>query len=451
MDKNFSILIVDDEKDMRESLQELLQMDGYKVVETESAAEALLLYKHSPFDLVLSDIIMPEMDGIELLKKLKEIDPTVSIILITGYSSIEGAIEAIKLGAEDYFTKPFKAIEIRKTIDRIYNNKYLTEQNERLKQGILRTEFPEIIGKSNSIQKILEDIRTVAKSDVSVLITGESGSGKELVANAIHQSSLRKDEPFIPINCAAVPKDLLESEFFGHEKGSFSGAVKRKYGIFEIANKGTLFLDEIGEMPIDLQAKLLRTVETKKIRRIGNTELTPIDIRIVCSTNRNLKDEIKEGNFREDLFFRLATFQINVPPLRSRLTDIPLLINNYLSKKGEKLFEIPKEIMDSLQTYNWPGNVRELENIIERILLLAKIKPLDLNVLPEEIRETNYQHPVSSEDDEQFIQSLEEIEKKHIIKAYQYCKGNKVQTAKILKIGLKTLYRKLEKFSISYQ
>lgn len=450
MNKNFSILVVDDEKDMRESLKDLLELDGYKVVESETAAEAISLYKYSPFDLVLSDIIMPKMDGIELLRKLKEIDQNASVILITGYSSIEGAIEAIKLGAEDYFTKPFKAIEIRKTIDRLYSAKYLSEQNEKLKQGILRTDFPEIIGNSSAINSVFDDINTVAKSDVSVLIYAESGAGKELVANAIHKSSDRCNEPFIPINCAAVPKDLLESEFFGHEKGAFSGAVKRKYGIFEIANKGTLFLDEIGEMPIDLQAKLLRTVETKVIRRIGSTDLTPIDIRIVCSTNRNLKNEIKLGNFREDLYFRLATFQITVPPLRERVDDIPLLIANFFKKKGLKKIEFPETIIKTMQNYNWPGNVRELENIIERIILLSKIRPIEMSFLPDEIRSKSFTDVNFEKPSADTIESLENVEKEYIRKIYLHCKGNKVRTAKILGIGLKTLYRKLEKFSIEF-
>ncbi len=448
MHRNFNILIVDDEKDMRDSLKDLLELDGYSVDTSDSGFSALEMYKHSPYDIVLSDIMMPKMDGIELLRKLKDIDPNVSVILITGYSSIQGAIEAIKLGAEDYFTKPFKAIEIRKTIERIYNTKYLSEQNEKLKQGILRTDFPNIIGDSDAIHDIFNDIKTVAQSDVSVLITGESGSGKELVANAIHQYSDRNSEPFIPINCAAVPKDLLESEFFGHEKGSFSGAVKRKYGIFEIANKGTLFLDEIGEMPIDLQAKLLRTVETKVIRRIGSTEMTPINIRIVCSTNRDLKEEITKGNFREDLFFRLATFQITVPPLRQRVSDIPLLLENYLKKRGINNLDFPDQIIKALQSYNWPGNVRELENVVERIILLSRLRPIDISFLPDEIRQGNFK-PTKTTASYGNNTSLEEVERDHIKRVYLHCNGNKVKTSKILGIGLKTLYRKLDKYEIS--
>jgi len=447
MQRAFHILIVDDEADMRDSLRELLNREGYQVSEAANGLLALEKITETSIDLIISDILMPEMDGLTLLKKIKESDSDAAVILITGYSSIQGAIEAIKFGAEDYFTKPFNVIEIKKTIERIYNKKNLIRKNEMFKQEILRKEFPRIIGRSKTIHALLEHIKNVADSNVSVLITGESGVGKELVAQAIHKSSLRNREPFIPINCAAVPKDLLESEFFGHEKGAFSGAINRKYGIFEIAHKGTLFLDEIGEMPYELQAKLLRTVETKQLRRIGGSEIIEVDIRILCSTNRDLKQEISDRKFREDLYFRLATYTIFVPPLRARRDDIPLLINNFLQKKGRSNLKINDNIIHKMISYDWPGNVRELENVLERLLIISRGKKIELKHLPQEILEAqeNKDSGLRTTDDHS-IRSLEEIEKEHIMKTFKQCAGNKVKTAQILGIGLKTLYRKLEKY-----
>ncbi len=449
MSNIFRILIVDDEIDMRESLQELLTREGYFIDEVANGKNALEKYSKNKYDLVISDIIMPEMDGIELLKNLKDIDPEVIVILITGYSSIQGAINAIKLGAEDYFTKPFKAVEIKKVIRRIYENKNLTQRNELLTQQIMRSDFPEIIGKSRVIRNLKKDINTVADSNVTVLITGESGTGKELVARALHQTSLRKNTPFVPINCAAVPNDLLESEFFGHEKGAFSGALKRKYGIFEVAENGTLFLDEIGEMPYALQAKLLRTVETKKIRRIGGTEQIYIDLRLICSTNRDLKEEIKEKRFREDLYFRLSTYIIFIAPLRDRKEDIPLIIENFIQKKRIPNMIIPPDTLDTLMAYDWPGNIRELENVLERILLISKGQAPTPDSLPADIRNANHLDSVIPDTTSGKILTLEELERDYIEKIYRICKGNKVKTAKSLDIGLKTLYRKLNKFAIN--
>jgi DNA-binding NtrC family response regulator len=447
MKKAFHILIVDDEADMRDSLRELLNREGYQVSEAANGLLALQKIRENSIDLIISDILMPEMDGLTLLKKVKETDSDAAVILITGYSSIQGAIEAIKFGAEDYFTKPFNVIEIKKTVERIYNSKNLIRKNEMFKQEILRKEFPGIIGRSDAIHNVLEHIKNVADSNVSVLITGESGVGKELVAQAIHKSSLRNKEPFIPINCAAVPKDLLESEFFGHEKGSFSGAINRKYGIFEIAHKGTLFLDEIGEMPYELQAKLLRTVETKQLRRIGGSEIIEVDIRILCSTNRDLKQDINDKKFREDLYFRLATYTILVPPLRERRNDIPLLINNFLKKKGILDLKINENLINLMMSYDWPGNVRELENVLERLLIISKGKMIELKHLPQEIlkAEKSKDSGLRTADDNR-IKPLEEIEKEHIMNTFNYLEENKVKTAHSLGIGLKTLYRKLEKY-----
>ncbi len=448
MKTDFKILVVDDEESMRDALKQLLKREGYTVDVAENAAEAIKKFKKENHDLVVSDIMMPEIDGIELLKRLKKISQDVIVILITGYASIDSAVQAIKIGAEDYFTKPFKNVEILKVVDRIYKNQSLSRQNELLKQEILRQDIPEIVGQSTKIKKIISDIKMVADSDIPVFISGESGTGKELVARAVHDLSERKNEPFVPINCAAVPDNLLESEFFGHEKGAFSGAIIRKYGLFEVADNGTLFLDEIGEMPQSLQAKLLRTVETMQLRRIGGTVQISVNLRIVCSTNRDIQKEIEEGRFRSDLYYRLSTFCIHLPPLRERKEDIPLIVEQYLKGKNGGKTELSETVLKAFLNYDWPGNVRELEHVIERILLFSKNKVPSIKNLPQEIqgayrRET----PSPVKESSLSAHSLQDVEKDHILSVLNHCNGNKKKAAEILGIGLKTLYRKIEEYA----
>ena len=443
MKPEFKILVVDDEEDMCDALRDLLSFEDYLVETTTSSVAALKKYQKKPFDVVITDIVMPRMDGIELLEEIKKIDPEAIVIMITGYSSVENAVQALKLGAEDFFTKPFKNVEILKVINRVHQNFDLKYRAELLKQAIRGREIPELIGESAKIQKVKSDIRVVANSDVPVFITGESGTGKELVAKAIHQLSSRQNETFVPINCASVPKDLLENEFFGHEKGSFSGATKQKYGLFEVANNGTIFLDEIAEMPLLLQSKILRTVETQLLRRIGGTTEIPINIRIICSTNRDIKQEIKADRFRKDLYFRLNTFEIRVPPLRDWKEDIPLLVDNYVRKQGLNVNKLPEKIISAFNIYEWPGNVRELEHILERMILLSAGKKLEYNNLPSEFKLLLDNSQSSEQNIKNDLPSLEEIEKVHILKAMKHYDGNKVKTAEILGIGLKTLYRKL--------
>lgn len=447
MKKDFKILVVDDEETLREALSALLNGEGYSVDVAENASEAIIKFNSENYDLVVSDITMPEVDGIELLKQLKKISPDVIVILVTGYASIDNVIQALKIGAEDYFTKPLKDVEILKVVERIYKNKNLLQQNEKFKQEILRQDIPEIVGKSKQINKIISEIKMVADSDVPVFITGESGTGKELVSRAVHNLGIRKNEPFVPINCAAVPNDLLESEFFGYEKGAFSGALSRKYGLFEVADNGTLFLDEIGEMPMLLQAKLLRTIETMELRRIGGTEQISVNLRIVCSTNRDIQKEIEEGKFRSDLYYRLSTFCIHIPPLRERKEDIPLIVDQYLQGKNEEKSKIPENIMHAFLNYDWPGNVRELQHVIERILLFSKKSPASLKNLPSELQQA-YQRNSSPniKDPSLNKRSLHEIEKEHILSVLNQCNGNKKEAAEILGIGLKTLYRKIEEY-----
>ncbi|MEW5694104.1 MAG: sigma-54 dependent transcriptional regulator [Candidatus Hydrogenedentota bacterium] len=450
MKSNFNILIVDDEIAIREYFKLLFKKEGYNVQQACDGKEALRIFEAIRHDLVFTDISMPGMSGMELLKKIKIISPNTNVILVTGFSSIESAVEAMKLGADDYLTKPLNRVEVLKLVERIYKTKNLHERTEQLKQVILRYERPEIIGSSNTIKKVLEEIRTVAASNVAVLITGESGTGKELVSRAIHDLSNRRNEPFIPINCAAVPKELLESEFFGYEKGAFSGALSRKYGLFEIANKGTLFLDEIAEMPPELQSKILRAIETKMIRRVGGTEEIEIDIRVISATNRDIEQEINKKRFKEDLYYRLATFIIHIPPIRERREDIPLLINNYIKKKSITNKKISKETVEVLKWYDWPGNVRELENVLERMILISADGDIELKHLPSEIKERKDKKKIQTKENnniEKYL-SLENLEKEYIYKVYNQCKKDKRLTAEILGIGLATLYRKLQRYKI---
>ncbi len=447
MKPDFRILVVDDEEAMRDALQQLLKREGYTVDIAENGTEAIKKFKNENHDLVVSDIMMPEIDGIELLKRLRKISQDVAVILITGYASIDSAVKAIKIGAEDYFTKPFKNVEILKVVNRIYSNLGLRRQNELLKQEILRQDIPEIVGQSTKIKKIISDIKMVAESDIPVFISGESGTGKELVARAIHDLSDRKNEPFVPINCAAVPHELLESEFFGHEKGAFSGAITRKYGLFEVANNGTLFLDEIGEMPLSLQVKLLRTVETMQLRRIGGTAQISVNLRIVCSTNRDIQKELEEGKFRSDLFYRLSTFCIHLPPLRERRDDIPRIVEQYMKVKYAGKAEISESVMQAFVKYDWPGNVRELEHVIDRIQLFSNLKDLSIKNLPLEIQEAYHDESVPLvRETPSGVLLLREVEKEHILSVLNRCNGNKKEAAAILGIGLKTLYRKLEEY-----
>ena len=445
MKHDFRILLVDDDPELREAMQELLLREGYLIELSSSGKDALLRFRSSPFDLVITDMVMPEVGGIDLLKSIKEVKEEVPVLLITGHSTIEDAVEAIKLGAEDYIAKPFDNVELLKAVKRLYENKLFRERSELWKQEMLRKNVPEIIGQSRQIRKVLSEVESVAQSDAAVLITGESGTGKELVARAVHSLSNRKKDPFVAINAAAVPKDLLESEFFGHEKGAFSGALEKKYGLFEVANEGTLFLDEIAEMPLDLQAKLLRTVDTKKLRRLGGTQEIAIDIRIVSATNRNLKEEVKEKRFREDLYFRLSTFCIEVPPLRDRKEDIPLLADHYLKNRGFHSTQLPEEFLEALQLYQWPGNVRELENTLERAMLLSRNESPKLKHLPAEVQDL---YRKRSKQETVALPKLEDVEKEHILKVYESCGDDKVQAAKILGIGLKTLYRKLKQYGL---
>ncbi|MDD4178866.1 MAG: sigma-54 dependent transcriptional regulator [Candidatus Margulisbacteria bacterium] len=383
------ILIVDDEKGLRDSMQLLLE-ERYDVSVAASGEEALQIVKKEPIDLVLLDIRLPEIDGIEVLRLIKGIDDTIEVIMVTAVITVGRAVEAIRLGAYDYITKPFDIGALTDQVAKLIEKRSLAKENISLKRLLAADyQFEKIVGKSEQIRDIFKMIDDVAQASTTVLITGESGTGKELVARAIHNRSSRKDKLFVALNCAAIPENLLESELFGHEKGSFTGAGERQIGKFEIANGGTLFLDEIGSLPLPMQAKILRVLQEKEIERIGGSKPLPVDVRIISATNSELRTEIKERRFREDLYYRLNVIPIHLPPLRERKEDIPLLaehfINKYNREFGKRIKGISKEALRLLMDYAWPGNIRELENLIERLIVLTKDGVLGTEKLPPEI------------------------------------------------------------------
>ncbi len=456
------IVIVEDEATSRLAMEKALKKKNYNVISFEDSLKALDYIKTNPtfIDLVITDFRMPGMNGMELIKEVTSLESDISIILVTAFGSIESAVEAMKLGAEDYLAKPIDMFELRKRVEKIINNKKLKREVDNLKQRIDKFySFSNIIGKSPQMKNLFEKVLMVAPTDTTVLITGESGTGKELIANAIHQNSLRKNNIFLPINCAAIPAEILESELFGHEKGAFTGAVNQKVGKFELASNGTLFLDEIGEMSLDLQAKLLRIIEQKEFMRVGGNKLIKVKTRIIAATNQNLEELVKSGKFREDLYFRLKVVHLKIPPLRERKGDIPLLVNHFLKKFGElhgkPEISISPEALKVLEHYRWPGNVRELQNLVESLVIFSNDDIITAENIPDEIIsqsdfKTEIKKPHIIENSDNILiklgEPLEEIEKKVILKTLRMFNGNKTHTAKALKIGLRTLHRKLKEY-----
>lgn len=386
------ILVVDDEASMRRMLEILFSQEKYEVECAKSAEEALSALDKAPFDLVLSDVRMPGLSGLDLLRRLKEEDSSADVILMTAYASTESAIKALKLGAFDYVTKPFQVDELMNIVRHSFEKKTLLEENLRLRRELARrNQYGEIIGGAPSMKELYALIDRIASTTSNVLIEGESGSGKELIAKTLHQKSTRARNPFVPVNCGALPETLLESELFGHVKGAFTGAHTAKKGLMESAGGGTLFLDEIGEMSQPMQVKLLRALQDRKIRPVGGNEERSIDIRIITATNRELKQLVKEKVFREDLYYRINVISILVPPLRDRVEDIPLLAHHFMEKYGRILGKpVPKltnEALKTLEAYKWPGNVRQLENVIERAMTLITGDSLDVSLLTDEIRQ----------------------------------------------------------------
>jgi DNA-binding NtrC family response regulator len=441
------ILVVDDQADMRGLLSDVLEGEGYQVGTAESGEKALEVLAEEQYDLVLSDLRMKGMLGTTLLSEIKHRYPETGVILMTAFGTIETAIEAIKGGAMDYLIKPVKTEDVLRIVGRAVREVHLRREVTHLRREVYKEySFHQILGKSRPMQEVFELIRRVADSPSNVLITGESGTGKELVAKAIHYNSDRRESPFVPINCAAIPEQLLESELFGHVRGAFTDAKADRPGLFEEAQKGTIFLDEISELPLMLQAKLLRAIQEREIRRVGSTKSVAVDVRIIAATNLNLAEEVKSKHFREDLYYRLNVIELRLPPLRERRDDIPLLVESFLrkcAKTNRKPLEgITESALALLIDYHWPGNVRELENIIERAVTLARGEKIMPEDLPPAVQGSRGDRKVLDDAAERTL-PLQEVEWEYIKKILEKTGGNKYQAAQTLGIDRKTLYRKL--------
>ncbi|MBI4683497.1 MAG: sigma-54-dependent Fis family transcriptional regulator [Nitrospirae bacterium] len=444
-----NILVVDDEKSMREILEIFLKSEGYTVSVAENGEKAIEAVKKDIFDLIITDMKMPKVSGLELLKNVKQITPCTAVVIITAFGTTESAVEAMKLGAYDYIQKPFQMVDIRLVVKNAIEKQKLQKDVSILKQQLKPPSLENIIGKSQSMQTLFSIISKTAESNASVLIIGESGTGKELVAKAIHSLSPRKDNHFVAINCAAIPEGLLESELFGHMKGAFTGAASNKQGLFEVANEGTLFLDEIGEMPMSLQAKLLRVIEGGTFRRVGGVSDLNVDVRIISATNKNLQDLIELQKFREDLYFRLNVLSVKIPPLRERRDDIPLLVAHFLEKFSGNKKRFSKEAIELLKNYQWKGNVRELENITERMILLCDSEVIDVEHLPDEISSVSKAEKVVVPAGGMDIEMLmENTEKAYLLKALEKTNGVKTEAAKLLNLTFRSLRHKLKKYGI---
>jgi len=452
------ILIIDDEPLMRISISDALKGDGYHVAETASGKEGIGRVKDGSFDIVITDLRLPDLDGIEVLKSCKRASPDTFVILITAYGAVETAVEAMKYGAYDYVTKPFSMDELLLMIKRIVRLKDLEAENILLKEQVEgRYNFSGIIGKSERMNAIFETIKVISQTDSTILILGESGTGKELVANAIHATSPRKGEPYIKVSCAAIPETLLEAELFGYEKGAFTGAAKQKKGRFELASKGTIFLDEIGELSPTIQVKLLRVLQEKEFDRLGGTETISADVRIICATQRDLKKEVHRGTFREDLYYRLNVVPMTLPPLRERKGDIMLLANHFLEyysglyRKSVKGFAV--DALEALLKYPFPGNVRELEHAVERAIVMGKSEEVRASDLPEEISGADGLNDcLKALQDrggyEKLTAAIKDFEKRYIARVLEETKGNKTLAAKVLGVSRKTLWEKCKLLEI---
>lgn len=466
------ILIADDEAHMRFFIRELLEKEGYEVLEAKDGREAIETFKADDVDLVVVDYKMPGCDGLEVLSEVRKEDPEALLIMVTAHDSRDLALDAVRRGAYDYFTKPFDLDEMRIVIKRALEKRTLQDQVTRLAEEV-GTEMlnSHMIGRGPAMQAVFETIDKVADSDVTILITGESGTGKELAAKAIHYASSRKDKPFLALNCAAIPETLLESELFGHEKGAFTGASDRKIGKFELAAQGTLFLDEIGDMNFSTQAKILRVLQEKEFQRVGGSRTLSTSARIVSATNKNLVEAVREGQFREDLYFRLNVIPVRMPALRERDEDIPLLVSHFIglanSRFGTHVVRASDPVMEHFQTYSWPGNIRQLENVIYRATILAGGNELSMEDLPPELFHDPVQHSpgdngemaiatataAAGEDPSTSLQNqtrqmTEQAEKQIILRTLENCKWRRGQTAEKLGISRRSLLRKMNKYEL---
>jgi nitrogen regulation protein NR(I) len=452
------ILVVDDEANLRKVLAAMLRKDGYEVAVAENGEMALAEFEKNGADIVISDLVMPKLGGMEILAKVKATRPDVPVIIITAHGTVDSAVEAMKLGAFDYITKPFEHAEIRSVVAK-------AARTQEARQGHVPPEGRarmSLIGNSPQMQELAKIIDKVADTPSTVLITGESGTGKELVATALHDGSSRRDKPLIKINCAAIPKDLMESELFGYERGAFTGAVTSKPGRFELADGGTLFLDEIGEVPVEMQVKLLRVLQESEFERVGGIKTCRVDVRVIAATNRDLEKEIEAGRFRKDLYYRLNVVPIHLAPLRERASDVPQLVSHFIEKHNKRLNKkiegISDEALARLQAYPWPGNIRELENMMVRVLLCADGPRIELKDLPEPVR-GGLQPPAPAAGDavpepgekplKDFLKEKQaQIEKSFIVQALQKTDGNVTRAAKLLQISRKSLQMKMKEFGL---
>lgn len=443
------ILIVDDEHNIREVLSIFLKDEGYTVSVAGDGKSALDNIKNDIFNLVITDLKMPKVSGFDLLKSIKETSPETVVVIITAYGTTESAVEAMKLGAFDYIQKPFKINDIRLIVKNALEKQELQKEVYLLKEQVKTPLLENIIGESPAMRDLFSLISKTASSNANVLITGESGTGKELVAKATHNLSQRANNHFVAVNCAAIPDTLLESELFGYMKGAFTGAGANKQGLFELADGGTIFMDEIGDMPLNLQAKILRVIEDMTFRRVGGVSDIKVDVRLIAATNSDIKNLVDEKRFREDLYFRLNVLSLKVPPLRERRGDIPLLVEYFLQKFSGGKKQFSEEAVAMLSDYKWKGNVRELENIIERMVLLCDNNIIDVDALPEEIRLTSAAEPVAMPSGGINIEKLmEETEKAYLLKALQNTNGVKTEAAKLLKLSFRSFRHKLKKYGI---
>lgn len=449
-----SILIIDDEAAIRESLETLLSIEGYNVEAAGSAEEGLAMLSSSPRDLVLLDFALPDRNGLEVLDEIRQRDPGLPVIMITAYGTVENAVKAIQSGATNFIQKPWDneklLADVRASIGRLR----MEEENRQLKRALKqRYSFENIVGKSEPMLKIFDLVAQVAPSRSTVLIQGDSGTGKELIAKAIHANSPRKDGPFVPVNTGSMPTELLESTLFGHVKGAFTSAIASKKGLFEVANKGTLFLDEIGTMGLDTQAKILRVLQDRKFMHLGGVQEVQVDVRIIAATNVDLKQLVKEGRFREDLYYRLNVISVNLPPLRNRMEDVPLLVTHFLARFSEEnglpTRHFTAEAMRPLLNYGWPGNVRELENVIERAVVLSSGTNIGIDLLPDSILGESAV-PVLTEEspNASLFDIMEECERRVIVSMLEKCSWNQTEAAERFRIPLSTLNQKIKRLSI---
>ena len=443
-----NLLVVDDDEHIRELCRAVAEESGMRVLDVSTAEEALEMLELSSVDIVLTDLRLPGTSGLELLRRVAQVYPDIAVVMLTQYGTIDSAVEATRMGAVDYVTKPFRVEELRARLEQVVHGVELKRENRLLREQVrTRPGFGGLIGMSARMERVYKMIEKVSVRDHAVLILGESGTGKELVARSIHFMGGRKDKPFVPVDCSALVPTLIESELFGYVKGAFTGAMQAKQGLMEAANGGTLFLDEIGDMPLEMQVKLLRALQQREVKPVGSTERRAIDVRVVAATNRDLDAAIKKGEFRQDLYFRLNVVQIKLPPLRERKSDIPLLVTAFLDKFGDpdgEAREMTEDATNRLMAYDWPGNVRELENAIERAIALGTGPYVSVTDLPSNLQYPSTERAPAKEE----MMPLEELERRAILSTLHQTGGDKQATARMLGIGKTTLYRKLKQYQI---